>query len=146
MITEINADLFELKVDALAHGCNTLGKMDAGIAREFRLRYPAMYREYLAYCRSGSFKPGDVHFYRSNDQKPHVINIATQLDLSGARLEYIREGLKNIEKYLPKWRISSLGMPRIGSGLGHLDWKDVKQIVEEVFGTSDLELLIANKS
>ena len=35
-----------IKARALAHGCNCLGSMGAGIATGFRDRYPAMYAEY----------------------------------------------------------------------------------------------------
>jgi len=73
MISQSTDNLFDLKVDALAHGCNTQGIMNAGISREFRERYPKMYKEYRDYCKSGNFNVGDVHFYESREEKPHVI-------------------------------------------------------------------------
>ncbi len=145
MIREVRADLFDLGVDCYAHGCNIQGIMNAGIAKAFRERYPAMYKEYKGYCRTGNFHPGEVHFYRATDRQPHVINIATQFDMkSSARLEYIEQGLLLIEKCYPEWKINSLAMPHIGCGLGSLKWGDVKEVVKKVFGTSDLEVLVAS--
>lgn len=146
MISEVQSDLFELRVDALAHGCNTQGVMNAGIALEFKQRYPQMYQEYIRYCKTGLFNPGDIHFYRSEDSKPHVINIATQLDRrTPAQLSYIERGFNNIESNYKAWGISSLGMPHIGCGLGGLDWQDVSKVVKKVFGTSRLDVLVASR-
>ena len=146
MIKEVKSDLFELRVDALAHGCNTQGVMNAGIALEFKRRYPQMYQEYIRYCKTGLFDLGEVHFYRSEDAKPHVINIATQLDTrTPAQLSYIEMGLNKIAINYKAWNISSLGIPHIGCGLGSLDWRDVKEVIIRVFGSSDLEVLIANR-
>lgn len=146
MIREVDSDLFGLNVDALAHGCNTQGIMNAGIAREFRKRYPAMFDEYRDYCNTGLFKPSEVHFYRNPEGRPHIINIATQLNIGdSARLEYAEGGFGNIRENYKRWKINSLGMPRIGCGLGGLDWNDVRGLVENVFGTLDLEVLIASR-
>jgi len=145
MIREIDCDLFELYVDALAHGRNIQGMMNASIAREFRIKYPTMFDEYKTYCKNGLFNPGDVHFYR-NPARPHIINIATQEGIrDSAKLEYIEIGLGNIRENYRVWNINSLAMPKIGCGLGKLDWNDVNRLVKKIFGTSDLEILIASR-
>ncbi len=145
MIQEVDTNLFELNVNALAQGCNVVGTMNAGVAREFRTRYPLMYKEYQSYCRSGNFSPGEVHFYMSRGGKPHIINVATQFDTeSNAIIEYVEQGLEKIEMHYKDWGIRSLGIPRIGCGLGGLDWKDVSKIVKKIFGTSQLEVLVSS--
>jgi len=145
MIRQINEDLFKLDVDALAHGCNIKGIMDAGIAREFKRRYPEMFDEYVSYCRSDLLKPGEVHFYRKADgRKPYIVNIATQIIPSrGARIEYVERGLINVSKSYEGWGIRSLAIPKMGCGLGGLEWVDVNKIVERVFRDSYLEVIIA---
>jgi|SRR3989344_3522913 len=145
MIRQVQEDLFRLNADALAHGCNTKGIMDAGIAREFKRRYPEMFDEYANYCRSDLFRPREVHFYREADgRKPYIVNIATQITpSSGARIEYVEAGLVNVNSSYKAWGIKSLAMPKIGCGLGGLEWFDVDKIVERVFRDSDLEVIIA---
>jgi hypothetical protein len=62
MTVEVRAgDLFlAADVQALAYGCNCAGAMGAGIAVEFRRRWPAMFEGYWRRCRSGSFRLGDA--------------------------------------------------------------------------------------
>ena len=119
--------------------------MDAGIAKEFKRRYPRMFDEYVSYCKSDLLKPGEVHFYRKADgRKPYIVNIATQITpSSGARIEYVEGGLVNVSRSYKDWGIKSLAMPKIGCGLGGLEWFDVDKIVERVFRDSDLEVIIA---
>ncbi len=145
MYDETAKPLFDLQVDAFAHGCNIQGIMNAGIAREFKERYPQMFREYQAYCRSGDFQLGDTQFYHSPDQNmPHVINVAIQLDLrNGARIEHIKQGLEKVEAYHAQLGIKTLAMPRMGCGLGGLDWKDVRPIVQDIFRNSNLEVVVS---
>jgi len=148
MITELHADLFELSVDALAHGCNSQGVMGDGIAAVFKAKYPNMFLEYEAYCKAELFKPGEVHYYNSRtSRKPSVINLCTQLTKSsGARPEFIRKSFEAVLKNYKDWKVRSIAMPEIGCGLGGLNWnRDVKDIVYEVFGTSDLEVLVAHR-
>ncbi len=144
MIREIRTNLFDLQVDALAHGCNTQGIMHAGIAKVFKEKYPKMFKEYKSYCQNGLFQPGEIHFYRNPLGKPHIINIATQFDLkTGANLEYIEKGLREIETHYSQWEIQSLGLPRIGCQLGKLFWRDVKPLIYDVFSDSKLEVIVA---
>ncbi len=146
MIRELESDLFDLEVDAFAHGCNLSGIMNAGIAREFKARYPDMFMEYNAYCRAGTFSLGDVHFYRPQDGRPNVINVGIQETTeSRAIIEYVERGLEKIQESYGVWKINSIAMPRIGCGLGGLDWKDVRKVVERVFGSSDLSVVVASK-
>lgn len=144
MIREIYEDLFNLRVDALAHGCNTKGIMGDGIARQFKVRYPQMFIEYASYCSAGLFNPGDVHFYKSGNDQPHVVNVATQTTPGGgARSDYIERGLVAVREMYKRWGIKSLAIPKIGCGLGGLEWDEVNKIVEKIFGSSDLEVVIA---
>jgi O-acetyl-ADP-ribose deacetylase (regulator of RNase III) len=59
-MTMVTGDLFELGLPAIGHGCNCVGSMGAGIAKEFRRRYPRMYQEYRQRCQRGQFGLGDI--------------------------------------------------------------------------------------
>src|SRR3989344_5644650 len=147
MIAEVRGDILEVKIDAIAHGCNTQGIMNAGLARVLKKRYPAMYREYKSYCEAGLFQPGDVHFYRNPEKNnPHIINVATQVDLrrGAAKLEDVRRGLEKLEESYGEWGLTNLALPRIGCGLGGLKWRDVREAVRDVFSDSDLEVVIVS--
>ena len=64
MIIERSGDLFTSECPALGHDVNTLGSMGAGIAVEFRRRWPALYDAYRVECRSGRRQPGGIFVAR----------------------------------------------------------------------------------
>jgi O-acetyl-ADP-ribose deacetylase (regulator of RNase III) len=113
-----------LDLPALGHGCNCAGAMGAGIAVVFRKRYPAMYREYRRRCAAGEFRPGDVFVWEAPDVV--VYNLATQpVPGPTARLDAIEASVRAALADAEVRELPRLGIPRIGAGLGGLDWDDV---------------------
>ena len=94
MIVERTGDLFSTECPALGHGVNTLGSMSAGIAVEFRRRWPAMYDAYRAECRSGRLQPGGIFVWQADDRL--IVNLATQhgMGRGAARLEWVRQAAR----------------------------------------------------
>src|SRR3989338_6783026 len=138
MIEYKTGNLFVSQADAFAHGCNTVGKMNAGIANQFKQHFPEMFRDYKDRCRKGIFLPGDAYIFY-NEEKPHVINLATQ-GQGSAQISYIESSLDNLRNIVLCDRVESIAMPRIGSGLGKLDWNIIKEIIERYL--RDLELKV----
>ena len=120
----VSGDLFANRVgaQALAHGCNCQGSMGAGIAAEFRVRYPAMYAEYRRRCKATprEFMPGDVFLYKADDGRPWVFNLATQEGYwrSRAKYEWVEQALREMRAQADAAGVTSIAMPRIGAGLG----------------------------
>ena len=138
MIVYKQGNLFDSNVDALVQGCNTQGIMSAGIAVEFKKRFPDMYESYRQLCNNEMFILGSGQFYE-NPTTPHVINLATQ-ESGGAHIRYIKHSLKWIDEKHKEWGIESIAMPRIGCGLGGLDWEIVQSIIERRLGNSELRV------
>jgi O-acetyl-ADP-ribose deacetylase (regulator of RNase III) len=142
-LTAVTGDLFGLDLPALGHGCNCAGAMGAGIAVAFRKRYPAMYREYRRRCKAGEFRLGDVFVWEAPDVV--VYNLATQpvpgpTATLGAIEASVRAALADAEaRDLPR-----LGIPRIGAGLGGLDWNDVAQVLGRSADGSTVELVVVH--
>ena len=127
MIVERTGDLFSTECPALGHGVNTLGSMGAGIAVEFRRRWPAMYHAYRAECRSGRLQPGGIFVWQADDRL--IVNLATQhgVGRGAARLEWVRQAVRASAQL----SVAGLALPRIGAGLGGLRWADVRAILDE---------------
>ena len=136
MIRYVVGDLFanEFNAEALAHGCNCLGLMGAGIAVGFKARYPDMYAEYKRMClaRPREFNPGDCFLWRE-EGKPAVFNLATQEDLSGAEYAFVGAALENMRRVADEAGIKSIAMPRVSAGYGGLDWVRLRDIIEKAF-------------
>ena len=138
MIQYKTGNLFTSNADAYAQGCNTKGKMNAGIALQFKERFPEMFEDYQQRCRNGLFLPGDGYMFK-NQNPPHIINLATQGE-SGAGLEYIDQAFNWLSDTFNELEISNVAMPKIGSGLGGLNWELTKKILEDHFNDSKLNV------
>jgi O-acetyl-ADP-ribose deacetylase (regulator of RNase III) len=134
----VKGDLFanRFKAQALAHGCNCLGSMGAGIATGFRDRYPAMYKEYRRRCKAEprEFILGDAWLWKEAG-KPWVFNLGTQEGVWRARASYqaIEAALRSMRRQADREGLASIALPRVGAGYGGLSWKKVRAIVEKVF-------------
>ncbi len=124
------------QAQALAHGCNCQGSMGAGIATGFRDRYPEMYAEYRRRCKASprEFNLGDAWLWKADGQ-PWVFNLGTQEGTWHARASYdaIETALTGLRQQADAEGISSVAMPRIGTGYGGLSWARVRAIIERVF-------------
>ena len=129
-------DIFRLPgVTSYAHGCNCAGAMGKGIALQFKRKFHKMYLQYNSMCISGNFKPGDVFPYEYS-QNCFVYNLATQKHyaIHGrlAKLEHIRKSVKKMLEHAAAHNVTDIALPKIGAGLGGLDWEDVKIALEDV--------------
>ena len=125
-------DIFQLsEVNCFAHGCNCGGALGKGIALQFKLKFPQMYSEYRNLCLQGKFLPGDVYTYQEGAVT--VFNLGTQKDWrTKATIEYIEKALREMLRIAESLNIQSIALPAIGSGLGGLNWEDVKSVINEV--------------
>lgn len=137
-------DLFESGLPALAHGCNTVGAMGAGIAHGFQRRWPAMYDKYRARCLAGTFVLGDVLPWWEDPTQPVIFNLATQPRPGRcASLGAVRESVTNMLEMVGLFpHVSAVGIPRVGCGLGGLRWMDVLLVLEDVSEGHPVELVV----
>jgi O-acetyl-ADP-ribose deacetylase (regulator of RNase III) len=139
----ITGDLFELGLPALGHGCNCVGAMGAGIAKEFKRRFPRMYREYRRRCRNGQFGLGDVFVWQADALV--IYNLATQpVPGPSARLDAIVTSVRAALVDAEHRGLSRLGVPRIGAGLGGLQWPDVAAVLDAATADSAVDLVVVS--
>lgn len=55
-------------------------------------------------------------------------------------LETLRQSLEDLHAQSPE--IKRLAMPKIGCGLDRLEWTDVREIIREVFGGTEVMILV----
>ncbi len=74
MLTYLYTSLFDSPAQTLVNTVNTVGVMGKSIAKTFRERYPAMFKEYKKLCDRGNLTIGSLHLWKSDDrcaQFPH---------------------------------------------------------------------------
>jgi O-acetyl-ADP-ribose deacetylase (regulator of RNase III) len=142
-ITMITGDLFDADLPAVGHGCNCAGAMGAGIAVVFRKRYPDMYREYRQRCADGRFRLGEVFVWETPDLV--VYNLATQpVPGPSATLDAIDTSVRAALADAQQRELPRLGIPRIGAGLGGLQWTDVAEVLTRASADSVVDLVVVS--
>ena len=131
-------------VDAVVNTVNCVGIMGKGIALQFKNKWPENFRAYEAACRAKEVRPGRMFVFDSGGLvKPnYIINFPTKDHWRGkSRIEYIREGLKDLVARIKHLGIRSIAVPPLGCGSGGLEWSEVRPMIEAAFaGLPELEV------
>lgn len=143
MLTEVQGDLFTVSgLDALAHGVNCIGVMGAGIAKEFKRRYPAMFEEYARLCRRDRLYLGDTFAWKAREA--WIYNLATQPRPGPcATLDAVAKAVENMVDMATAVNVRRIGMCRVGCGLGGLRWPDVRPIIARA--AEHIDIIVAHK-
>lgn len=141
MIKYIRGSLFDSKMQTLTNTVNCVGVMGGGIALAFKDKYPKMFLEYKEICNNQLLDIGKLHLYRKESQ--WILNFPTKKDWKNpSKIEYIKEGLKNLVETYKEKGINGLAMPQLGCGLGGLNWNEVKPIMEYYLSQLDIPVEI----
>jgi O-acetyl-ADP-ribose deacetylase (regulator of RNase III) len=123
-------------VDAIVNTVNCVGVMGKGIALQFKNRWPENFRAYEPTCKAKKVRLGEMFVFDSGGLvKPHyIINFPTKNHWRGkSRIEYIRDGLKDLVTQIKKLGIRSIAVPPLGCGNGGLEWSEVRPLIERAF-------------
>ena len=97
--------------------------MGAGLAKQCADRFPEVVDMYKVGCHSGLHSVAATLFIQRR-KEPHVICFATKHDWRNpSKIEYIEWGLKDIVANYRKWKVKSIAIPKLGCGLGGLDYQ-----------------------
>lgn len=140
--TFVKGDIFATEgVTAYAHGCNCAGHMDSGIAVAFKKRWPVMFEEYEKRCADRRFQLGDVFAW--SDGEHTVYNLAIQQHWkTRSKLAAFTRALEKTIALASQVGIETIGLPRIGAGVGGLDWTRAKKVIAEIGDTTPIELMV----
>lgn len=96
MIELKQGDLLSAEADALVNTVNCVGVMGKGIALQFRLKYPEVFKEYKRACKEGKVEPGRMLTVLSGQLTPrYIINFPTKSHWKErSKMEYIDRGLE----------------------------------------------------
>ena len=141
---EVEGDLLAMGLPAIGHGCNTSGSMAGGIARQVRATWPDMYAAYARRCHRGGFELGDIFAWEADGVI--VYNLATQVRPGpDARLDAILDSVARALDDVNARGLPQLGIPRIGAGIGGLDWVDVQATLKDLANGHQVQLVVARR-
>jgi ribA/ribD-fused uncharacterized protein len=99
-----------------------------------------MYKEYCRRCHAEELTPGGIFLWK--DQVPWVLNLATQTTTGGANLMFVRDALNCFVDSYDREGVTSLALPKIAAGLGHLDCEEVRDIIDSLLGSLPIPIFI----
>ncbi|MDI1287056.1 MAG: macro domain-containing protein [Reyranella sp.] len=140
MIEFKTGDILGEDAEALVNTVNCVGIMGRGIALQFKNAFPMNFKACEAACNRGEVQPGHMFVFETGGltNPKWVVNFPTKRHWRGkSRMEDIEAGLKALVREIETRRIGSIAIPPLGSGLGGLDWSDVRRRIVKALG--DLE-------
>jgi len=137
-------NLFDSNAQTLGNAVNTVGIMGAGIAKEFKLRYPEMFTDYKQRCVEKRVLVGEPYCWKPADETARRVLLfpTKQHWRNPSQIEWLESGLQYLNENYKKWGIRSLAMPALGCSLGGLDWKQVRPLMEKYLGEMDVPVEI----
>ncbi len=136
MIEYKTGDILMEEAEALVNTVNCVGIMGRGVARQFKAAWPDNFRAYALACRRQEVQPGRMFVFETGRLTPphYIINFPTKRHWRGkSRIEDIESGLDALVEVVRERGIRSLALPPLGSGLGGLDWREVRPRIERAF-------------
>ena len=130
-------DIFNSKADYIVIPVNMVKVMGAGLAKQFKEKYPHIFNEYVK-----------IKFTKDNSifQYFHFILFATKYHWKdNSDIDLIKNGLIQLKNeiedkqypgnpFLKDRDKITIAFPKIGCGLGNLDWNEVKPLIIKYLG------------
>lgn len=131
-------DLFDVDNSyAVAHCVSQDFKMGAGIAKQFRNRYPKM----AEHCLSKNPKIGDAVMYEHGGKI--IFNLVTKKYYHNKpTYTSLEKTLVDMKKQMNQMGLQKIAMPLIGCGLDRLNWQKVKDIILSTFHDAGIEIIV----
>lgn len=133
-IEYVSGDILESNADVLVNPVNCQGIMGAGLALQFRKKYPEMFKSYFRYCMKGKLRLGGLFEYRLHYEdrgQKIIICFPTKNKVEeSSKLLYIEMGIVTLIQRFEHIGITTIAIPKLGCGLGGLQWKDVNALLK----------------
>lgn len=146
MIEYVKGDSFDYKANIRINTVNCVGVMGAGIALEFKTRYPEMFKAYVDVCKRKEIAPGRPFLWEEADlfSSCIIVNLPTKLHWRNpSKYEYIEHDLVWLKDFLQdKNSEDTVTLPALGCGRGGLDWGIVKDKINHYLSDSPAKILV----
>lgn len=153
MIREVEGDILLSDAQVIAHGVATHDPFDSGLALALRERFPSMVRDYRHAMHAKEPQVGDIWSWAGVNEDGSargIVNLLTQ-GMQGqaksarpvkARLDDVNHALKALARLVQTEGIKSVALPRLATGVGGLEWGDVKPLIQSHLGGLGVPVLV----
>jgi O-acetyl-ADP-ribose deacetylase (regulator of RNase III) len=147
MIHEVEGDILKTKAQVIAHGVAANDPMNQGLALSLHERYPAMHKDYHHWCNQNHPKPGSAWVW-GGAEGVRIVNLLTQeggydgKPPAAATTVHVNHALRELKKIISKEGFTSVALPRLATGVGGLDWDEVKPLIANQLGELDIPIYV----
>jgi O-acetyl-ADP-ribose deacetylase (regulator of RNase III) len=142
MIHYLETTVFNSGAQTITNTVNCHGVMGAGLALEFKLRYPKMEEDYQERCKRKDVRVGKPYLYKG-DYPQWILNFPTKNHWRyPSKLSWIEDGLRYFCDRYEIGKISSVAFPKLGCSRGGLEWPVVREIMESYLRDLSIEVII----
>lgn len=131
--------------DVIAHGCNCMNTMGAGLAAVIRTHFPDAWAADQATVKGSRAKLGTCSFavVRIGAHALHVVNAYTQFDYRGDGVLVDYDAVHHCMGWI-KTRYSRrrIGLPLIGAGLAGGHWPTIHRIIGDTLSGEDVTIVV----
>lgn len=139
----IIGNIFTTTCQTLVNTVNCVGVMGAGIALEFRYRYPDMFEKYKELCEKKEMKIGKLWIYNVPNKNTKVLNFPTKNHWKyPSKIEYLEKGLQKFVDTYKERKITSIAFPLLGAQNGGIEPEVSKAIMEKYLSQCDIDVEI----
>lgn len=141
MITVLTGNIFTTACNTIVNTVNCVGVMGAGIAYEYRLRYPEMYEKYQKLCKENLLQIGSLWIYKAENKS--ILNFPTKNDWKQpSKIEYLEKGLQKFVDTYKEKEITSIAFPLLGASHGGLTQEQSLSTMKKYLTQCDIEIEI----
>lgn len=149
MITFKHGDVLESGANLICHQVNCQGKMNSGIAKQIRTRFPEVFKTYRIWYDTNELKLGRVVFAAVINESDmfYIANMCSQDKYGYDKKQYtdytaFRQCLQQIRDMARSFSFDfKIALPYgIGCGLGGGDWETIYKIIDEELEECNVEL------
>jgi Predicted phosphatase homologous to the C-terminal domain of histone macroH2A1 len=148
MIHKVEGDILLSSASAIVQGVGINDPMDKGLALALHNRYPEMCKDFNRWCHQHNTKPGEAWLW-TDSTNIKIINLIIQDTIDShdyhfgkATLNNLRHALDSLVKIILNKKITSIALPKLGTGSGDLDWDDVLPLIENSLGNIDIPVYV----
>lgn len=152
MLKPVTGDILLTRAQAIAHGIAPHDDFKQGLALALRERFPAMVKDFRHYSSAHNPKPGTAWIWGGVDgdgRTVRIINLLTQEPPAAAgkhpgkaTLANLNHALHELKKLIVTEKLTSLALPRLATGVGGLDWKDVHPLLHKVLDDVSIPIYV----
>jgi O-acetyl-ADP-ribose deacetylase (regulator of RNase III) len=148
VIRYVSGDILLSGAQAVAHGVAPNDSFNQGLAHSLREQQPAMYKDFRHYCQTQHPKPGELWTWGGVDGS-RLVALFTQEGAyehgsrpGKASTTNVSHALKAFAHEIGKEGWTSVALPRLATGVGGLDWNEVKPLIEKHLGGLDIPVIV----